>query len=236
MKRVRLFGVGLLAVFALGVVVASSASAALPQLLNAKKEVPASATIDGGGTAIKFVTLAGKEIKCSEYTSTTEINKEGRLGPFHIDLTGCTAKEAGLTLTCTGLGDATSGLILALGEVHFVFTNLINLAVSALFLLEPVHFLCKSGIIEVLAKVLGDLLCLVKPINTLEAKGTVKCSQSAAGDASETKFENNTGELETASLLIGFADAVKEEDSSQVTEATTTWLMAGEETPFELMG
>jgi hypothetical protein len=238
MGRFKVLGVVSLAVFALGVVMASSASAALPQLLNAKKEVPALVTFKGSGTELKFATLAGKEVKCTSYTSTTEINTEGRLGPFHIDLTGCTVKEAGLTLTCTGLGDATSGLILALGTVHFVFTALSppTLAVAALLLLEPVHFLCKSGIIEVLLKVLGSQLCSATPINKLEAKGKIICSQSAAGDAAETKYENNAGEAQTVSLLTGFADAEKEEDSSQVTALTTTALVGGVETAIELMG
>lgn len=115
-----------------------------------------------------------------------------RLGPFHFHWHKCATNLGG---TCTGLGDE-SGLTLALGTWHLVFDSLEPLAAAILLLFEHVHFACTVLGQTHLILVLGEMLCLITPTNTLTKKFKIKCEKGAsAGDPTETMYWNEAGTL-----------------------------------------
>jgi hypothetical protein len=83
-------------------------------------------------------------------------------GTAHGTAENCTSKAGGLTVKCTGLGDAT-GVVLVLGTGAMVFDKLIGkafegLTTAVLAKNEAVHFACGGLVlVEVLP---GETLCL----------------------------------------------------------------------------
>jgi hypothetical protein len=131
---------------------------------------------------------ATHEISCKETTSEGSIEELESSGPFHIDSKGC--KAAGL-LACTGLGEAKE-VVLLLGTYHIVFDKLgtgSELGVGILFLIEPVHFECSGKLF--IAE--GEILCLIKPIDTLTKHFEIEC-QETKGAPGETTYWNAKGE------------------------------------------
>ena len=198
MRRLKVLGLMLLAVCAVAALASAAASAAtiLPKLLNAKKEAANAKVEAKENTTTELQVLgAATKVKCTSLESTAELNLEktsgGYLGPFHITFKECSAEIGGINAgKCTGSGDAT-GVILVLGEVHLVFDSLTTLGVASLFLIpkaNAVKFECKS-LVTVKLEVLGSVLCLVSPINTLAKTSTLTC-ESEKGDQKETKYSS----------------------------------------------
>src|SRR6202035_2679913 len=149
MRRFKLLGLALMAVFIAAVAVVGTASAALPKVLPeaAKNWTGAS---DGGG----IVLLGSADITCTEAPATGTLEANKPLGSFHIEFKNCTTEKG--AIKCTGLGDS-AGVILALGTWHLVFDNLTTLSVATLSLFEKIHLNCSA---LVLVLVSGELVCL----------------------------------------------------------------------------
>lgn len=209
MQRLKILGLALIAAFALGAVVSAAASAEV-------KVLPEEAVTFKGLTA-KTTTLEklnGKNVTCGETHAEGEIEAKKPLGLFHIHFLKC--KGLGL-LPCTGLGDKEEQ-ILVLGTFHLVFDtlvagNLTQAGVGVLFLLEHVHFTC-GGLILVL--VLGEVLCLIKPVNIKAKKSTIACEQNK-GDPGEIVYWNEAG----TEVKMGLNALLASEDDK-------TYEMAGE--------
>ena len=124
MKRFRLLGVVFMAVFVLGVVAATTASAAEPTkiLPEPTKEKPLTVKSKSGkGT---LLTVGKSEVTCNTDKGTSEFTTPN-LGTFHTTFEGCKTEVLGQKLTCTGANDA-EGLILLLGTVHYVLALLMK--------------------------------------------------------------------------------------------------------------
>jgi hypothetical protein len=224
MKRLRIAGALLTALFALAVAFASSASAALPQILPEKP-----AGTKGTSTITSLITLAGTTVTCQKNKDEFEFTETGRLGPFHINFEECTTK-IGVVLKCTGTGDPT-GVILALGTFHLVYDHLgtgSELGVGILFLLSPtVVFTCTSA---AKVEVTGEILCLVTPVATSVAAGkpyTVKCEQKA-GDQIEHYWNDTPTEkspVALAKLNEGVFESAAEEGKAELTSTEKTEIM-----------
>jgi hypothetical protein len=189
MQRFKLLGLTVLAVFVLGAVASSSAFGALPTVL------PETAKISGTTGKGTLETTEGLAITCEKSTVSETAFKTK--GAFHITFTGCTgpAKEK-----CESLGDA-AGIILVLGEYHFVFITLSPLVVGLALLLSPeVHIDCLTIIGEVLLLVKGCIVGSVSPINTSTTAFTGVIEQTK-GDNKFQSFENDTGEAVPCFLL-----------------------------------
>lgn len=222
MRRLRLLGLMLLAVFSVAVMASAAASAAtiLPKLLNAKKEASNAKVEAKENTTTELQVLgANTKVKCTSLESTAELNLQasgGYLGLFHIEFKECSAEIGGINAgKCTGTGDAT-GNILVLGDVHLVFDSLTTLGVAALFLLEPpVKFACKS-IVTINLEVKGSVLCLISPINALAKESTLKCEQEG-GDQKETKWSSGKEplSLDSTALLLTSENGGEFKDSAQ---------------------
>jgi hypothetical protein len=185
----------LLALVVAGLTVVGAASAALPELLTRNRELANGTVFEGTSKSTEFSMLNGiAGILCA--TSRTEAQIEGRgvLGPFHIVFSTCKTTLGG---TCTGLGDPNAGEILVLGSFHIVYDKLTGLLGAAiLFLLGHVHFECTNVPVvgRVLILVLGQVLCLIEPIRTLQTRSKVKCEAAGSGDPSEVVYWNDNSE------------------------------------------
>jgi len=187
-----------LAAFGIVVLMASAlaaTSAALPKVLNEHEaELKQAFSTTPEKSTMEFSILGGFGVtRCFEITTEGEIEAGRPLGPFHILFgDGCTTNLGG---TCTGLGSV-SGNILMLGSLHLVFDTLgavlSQAGVAALFLLQRVHYECTVAGIEKLILVLGKVLCLLSPVNTLIRKYTVSCL-GTGGDPKEVRYWNEGG-------------------------------------------
>lgn len=189
MKRFKLLGLALMAVFALAAVLSASASA-LPELLAQE----ANATYTGKSTAANPTLETSKEEKivCKE-ASAEGVQETDTLGTFHIHFTGCESSG----FKCNTTGDE-SGIILSLGTFHYVFDVLTpELGVAILFLPEEQNIKCTA---LVTLKVKGTILCLILEPLTSAATHEFHCVQSK-GKASETKWWNDEGVEQNALAL-----------------------------------
>lgn len=113
MKRIRLMGLALLALFALGILVASSASAELPEILPVPTvEKPAKFTSEAG--EVELETTVGTRVTCKKAKNKGEFDTQDE-GFVLVDFEGC--KDEGAN--CNSPGDA-AGVILTFGNMEAV--------------------------------------------------------------------------------------------------------------------
>jgi hypothetical protein len=222
MKRFRILGIALLAVFAVGVVAAANASAEVVVLPGASQN------FTGAGGSATLETAGGVVVVCETDTNEGTIEASKPLGTFHIHFLKCKIKALGVTAPCASLDHKVSEeAILMLGTYHLVFDHLgMTLSedgVGVLFLLEHLHFTCETGIIKILVLMLGELLCLIKPVNTKAAHFEIVCNETA-GDPSETVYWNEAGtevKMGTEALKAALNEG-KEEGAGLRTTMTET--------------
>ncbi len=197
MLRVRMIGVVLLSVFVLGVVGAASASAAeLPEFeterAGTSKSNEQSSLSSGVGN-----------IACTLLRDETGKGKKS--GTFTIDFTGCTAPGLGKGSECHSLGDPAK-TILTGGTWDLVPGPSQTPKALILFLLATLHLECKNekGTQTLLQIVLGSVLGTITPLNTSSLLFTINVKTITAGGTTQEieKWENDTGGMETAKLLV----------------------------------
>jgi hypothetical protein len=167
MRRFKLLGLALVAVFATAAAISASAFAVEPVNL---PESALTRTWTGEAEGVpEFVSETPKvgealTVKCQKATAEGTEEPKKALGLFHIHFVEC--EEPVLKVKCTDLNHTTEGTILALGTWHLVFDKekgkeFKELTTAVLFLVELVHFSCGPLF---LAVVKGEVLCLhLKP-------------------------------------------------------------------------
>jgi hypothetical protein len=216
MQRLKVLGLALVAVFALGAVVAATAGA-LPLVL---PETTGKKSSDSSIGATIYKTVGGKEVKCEKATGTTEEEAPKPLGPFHITFKECTATEGGLTVKCTGLGDATTGEILTLGTYHLVYDkSSTELPVEILFLVGATHFTC-GGIF--LIKVEGSESCLIKEPYVAKTLHEFTCTQ-VKGVSGDPTYFNDEGKEVKSGLTSSTSEAAAE-GAAEEAKGLILWL------------
>ncbi|HEV3046941.1 MAG TPA: hypothetical protein VGY13_06220 [Solirubrobacteraceae bacterium] len=141
-----------------------------------------------------------------------------KLEDYHRMLKGVKCKNPLLgTATGESLGDA-AGIVLQLGELHWVDANL------ALILWNPVHLECLYSSGTVLLIVSGANLGKVSPTNSKTKRFSLELKGSKGKQTNVTEYENNSGEkvipkLEASSSL-GSEGAASENDSSDISLET----------------
>jgi hypothetical protein len=193
MRQLRILGLALMTVFALGVAISATASA---EELGILPEGTAAEPLTVDGTAGKGVleTLGKSKVECASAELLTTWTSH-TLGLFHLHFKGCKSSGVG----CSTAGDAKE-VILALGTVHLVFDKITEgLGAGVLLLLEEVHMTC-GELIKVLILVRGSILCLATPINTLIKEGEVICKQTGGDQAERSYWTSETGTEEKATL------------------------------------
>ena len=219
MRMVKTFGVAVVVLVAITAVMSATASAVVVMLPEVEDKWTGTS---GSGTLEVLPGGVTSEIVCKADTSEGTIEKSGKLGLFHIHFTGCKAS----IVPCTGLSDK-EGEILTLGTYHLVYDKLAPVGAGILFLVEATHFTCagKLFIIE------GQVLCLIKPINTKTKHFEIVCEQEK-GDPKETVYWNDKGEEVKMGLNL-LLSKENEGAGKGAGELTTALILTTKE--FELM-
>jgi hypothetical protein len=223
MKRFRLLGLLLVALF-----VAAMAMSAVAAADETPLNLPFTAETFTGKSEgePKFISSAGTVI-CKEATAllaenTIESNLPP-LGKFQIHFSGCRNETTGVV--CTGLGE-TAGTILAKGTWHLVWDEkgaTFELTVATLFLVEAVHFNCEL----VLFKVEGEQLCLDLKPTELSKTHSFHCIANGAKQEDSWCKKDVAGckELVTPTLKTSINEAVAQESAEL---ALGQWTVDGE--------
>jgi hypothetical protein len=164
MRRFKLLGLALVAVFATAAAVSASAFAVEPANLP-ESALTRTWTGEAEGEP-EFVSETPEavtlKVLCKSATAEGTEEPKKPLGLFHIHFVECSAVVAGVAQKCTDLNHSTAGEILALGTWHLVFDKekgkeFKELTTAVLFLVELVHFQCGPLL---LAQVKGEVVCL----------------------------------------------------------------------------
>jgi hypothetical protein len=211
MKRFRLIGVALLAVFAMSVVASATASAV--EFLPTK-----GVKILGKATSKAILeTLGGTKVECSGGSSEGEISGPVTVSKVKITFTGCKSsffacesakagKETIVTHEITGtLGiinekPLEAGILFATTKAGDFFTE----------------FDCAGGIVK--NKVLGRVICAIAEINKSLEKFTLTCKQKG-GDQTIKRF---VGGAEDEVLLTSINGGTEESSGEEATAEITT--------------
>jgi hypothetical protein len=215
MKHFKLLGVALMAVFAIGAMLASTGASALT--LPALLPIAENKSFTGANVgAPKLESKAGSVIECKTATATGA-QETDTLGTFHITFEGC---ETAIVGKCTSTGDA-EGSILTLGSFHYVLDTLSTseTSVAVLFLPGITKFECTKFVKN---EVKGELVCpLTKPLVSSKTHEFTCAKGSTAGSQAVKKYYNDGGTLVEAKLESALNGGTFEESNEQATATTT---------------
>lgn len=116
MRRVKMLGLAVVAVLALGAAVTAAASAEVSFL----PEGTAAEPVKGSGTAGPgtMQTLSGQSIQCAALKGTGEVTSK-QSGHAVLELEGCRAVIGGVEVKCADLShEDSSGIVKIEGEFH----------------------------------------------------------------------------------------------------------------------
>jgi hypothetical protein len=166
MMRVRWAGPALVAVFALSAVAVSSASAAKPEWLHAKKALTKAVTVTGKAGAGKLTSTAGTEIKCEANTSSGEIEGSKSAKKIVVKYTGCVEG----TKKCKTTGAKEGEIVTNAVKGELVYVNKAKTIVGELLKPESGEvFVAPNCGAEIQVK--GELIGEALPLNTESTSG-----------------------------------------------------------------
>lgn len=222
MQRLKILGLALMAVFVLSAVVSATASASHVSVLPENAE-----TWKGESGEGSLETLEKDKIVCKKDTSEGTIEAKKPLGLFHIHFEGCEATSKGLKGPCSSLDHKISEkTILVLGTYHLVLDKLpAEPGVGILFLIEHVHLECEILFTIQLVLILGEVLCLIKPVDQKAKHFEIVCKLgSEPGDPGETVYWDEKGK-EVKMGLEGLKTAVDDKTYVMSGESTTALIL-----------
>ena len=199
MYRIKIVCCALMAIFALGAVASTSASAA---------ELPEFTVVTNGTLSAGEVELTNRtssmNYKCKSWQGTFT-GMTNTTGTFTLDFLECTARIAGITMACKSLGDAfnnpakpKTGTILSGGSYAMSQVaphRFMNLTVNQL------HIECSNEALTATALLLenGVLLADFTPIGTKTKEFKMEIN-AKEGKQEFTEWENDSGESVKAAL------------------------------------
>jgi hypothetical protein len=244
MKRIRIVGLCLMAVFAVSAVAASGSSAA-SLLFKATN-----GNIVGGGFeslgGLSFLkTLGGSEVHCKhvdnhgKFTSST-------LGEVLILFLGCSTNVFGSSVKCHNSGTEDIHLPLATTLFHLGLAHDgTNISIPAIDILldKAVSFKCSIGTITVSGDAVGELeapLGTQAPLNAPEKEISLVYKESSAGMQLLTEFLMPEGGLVKHHLTSLVENGLGGKETIESAETSTDTLSnftnsAGEATEIELV-
>jgi hypothetical protein len=211
MKRVKLLGLAIVAIFALSAAAASVASAENVFLPEGTAGSPVKFTVKSGAGSLSAA--EGVVIECTSDAGSGAVTSQ-RLGTFEVAFKGCTT--LGGFVKCSELTKADStGEIPVMGEFHMRMGLTGQPLGLILFLILHVHILCGPELILVLGCVVGS----ITPLNTLSSTGTVSLKTVKAGENEITTADN---EAETAmeTCKLSVERSGKTEEGGEATTET----------------
>ena len=157
MKQLKLLGLALVAMFALGITVTSAF--ALPDIsITLGGAYPLHLNFaDNGATVTKLESGAGTQLEGKGVSILLLTGELTALGTFRADFLNVTRSGT----NCNSVGDATN-VVLTEGSFHIVYTNLSPLTLGTLFLPKTVIIDC--GKLEIEVK--GDVIAGMNGIGT----------------------------------------------------------------------
>lgn len=213
MQRFKVFGATLVALIALGAVMASASMAALPEFSPSTAQ-----KFKGTGKAGELTTLGGGiAIKCTANTLEGTITGPNT-GTVNITFTGCSA----LGFPSNSLGDAEKVILTGTLNYELCYINKAEKVVGVYISGVNSHIEVPS--LGVLINVTGSLIGQVTPVNSLKTGPyTFTFAQSGAGDQKFTECTNAKGEV-LKGKLVSSKDAKHEtlESSAIVQTAEAT--------------
>jgi hypothetical protein len=217
MRRLKALGSIVLAALALAIITAASASAVIMTL-------PEFVTKTGwkGESKAGVLRASGLEINCTAGTNHAEMEASKKLGSFSITFTTC---SSAITDSTCQSGE-TAGEIVTEGSWHLVLTTKSADDIHLIwFLLKPFTATCNAVHIEIKGTLLGE----ITPVNKLTKNYDIKVNTVSAGGTTlqeYTSFENDGGELVSASLLaasaLGFHSATERSEDNTITTTEDT--------------
>jgi hypothetical protein len=227
MKIVRLASLALVAIFAMSLAVASSASAIGPLFL------PTGQTFAGTSGTSKLVGAAGEVVTCQSDVSSGTITSSTLAGGVLVHFLGCSGETAkGEKCTVKSTNTTATNLILT-NTLHGVLGLVLPVPASgsdvALVLL-PVSgkaFVTLVGspstaCVET-TKVSGSVAGLAEPVGTLLLTGTLKFAQTS-GVQNITEVDLTTGGS-VKPELTAFGSTATEETTESITYSKATEVM-----------
>jgi hypothetical protein len=207
MHRFKVFGLALMAVFALAAVVEATANAGSMIL----PEFTTKTGWEGTSGVGKLTTAAGDEIKCATGTNTGKTEASGKLGTFNITFKTCKSEKPIANAECSSTGAAKETIVTG-GTWHLVLTTISGADKHLIwFLVSPL--VVKCSIFEF--KISGNVLGSISPANTLTKIYTLGVNVPTAGNQEFTTFENDSGE-QTKASLVSNSEAAFEESANNV--------------------
>jgi hypothetical protein len=208
MKRVKLLGLTLFAIFAMSACAAATASAENKLLPLGTVANPVTFKVKSG--AGKLIGN-GLEIKCTSDKGTGSVTSE-RLGAFEVTFEGCTGL---LGVKCSDLSVADSvGTITVMGEFHQRMGLTGQPLGLILFLILHLHVLCGG----VLSLVLGCVVGKLEHVNELVS--AEKILVLAPGGVQEITSADNEAETGMESCALTAETGTKTGAATEETEET----------------
>jgi hypothetical protein len=217
MKRFRLIGLALVAVFALGAMLAASAFA-LPEFLpSTRANLAFNGNLDSGKAILE--NSMGTQVECTSAPGSGGLETD-TLGTFKIAFEGCESTG----FKCKTTGGSVNGQILSEGSFHYVYDTLgtgETLGIAILFLAKLTEFECAGGLVKNIVR--GLVLCLILAPLTSSITHLFHCLKGAsAGVAGEKKFYNDNGTIVEATLEANQNNAGFKETNEQALATVTT--------------
>jgi hypothetical protein len=197
MKRIRIIGLALVAVLALSAVVASAASAALPEFVASK--FPVKFTLTSGAGLLE--TVGGRQVKCTSDSGSGEILNAKETKNTVVKFKGCTAKGPFGTLECQS-GSTKGEIVTKKVKGLLVYDNKAEKKAAILGEGEETgaffaEFTCTGVLVEEKMKVKGNALGLITPVNTKSTLLKISATMSK-GKPTDLAYETDAGVKGTA--------------------------------------
>lgn len=202
MRRFRIIGLALVAVFAMSAVAVSSASAALPEFVPANGKFPVPAKFTSGAGTLE--TEKGHTVKCKADSGAGEIASAKLIDAIIIKFTGCTTSVPILgTVECKTAGAGAGVIETNKLSAKPVYDNETKTAVALLVANEKegaaglyAEFKCENSLIKETIKVKGSTLILITPLNTATKLFKTSAKQTK-GKPEDSSYWNEANEFVT---------------------------------------
>jgi len=198
MSRIRIIGLALVAVFAMGAIASASASAMeLEYTAHSSNKIEKGIQVGEG----ELETKAGRDVKCTGGSTTAgEIVTSKIATVKSVIFTGCKSTKFGGGSCQNGAKGVITTNELTSELVYPVGTRMLHTQAAVVF--KPknatggfVTFTCETLIGTETLKVTGSLVCHIEPVNAAASKiATLKCTRSATKGVQDlVEYENEAG-------------------------------------------
>jgi len=232
MKRIRIVGLCLVAVFALSAAAASSSASAelWPLWVPHGGSFPVHYT--GLLTATTTLATPNTEVKCKSVHYLGLILNP-HLADTHYLFLNCTTTVLGTTIACTGAGLASEQILLEvdehLGLIDDPSTHLFNNIGVLVLLPAGFHFTCGTGLLETEVKVSGSVIAQsLSPVNEQRSTFEFLYKPIKHGEPLWTLFLSPLIGTVHALLLTKVGGGSNEASSQEAPAGTVTLLPTGE--------